>query len=139
MTIKDDRQEELCQVDGTMDVQTPTDNSDDDDNEPDNIASKRQRKICAPADTVRKDMTNRDKQMYLKSNKKEKEQKLKLKQTKIKQTIPIDLHHINLKVKHLTLIKLKALKRTEERLEHMLIIGYQMICNLTGTLKRKMI
>ena len=64
MTIKDDRQEELCQVDGTMDVQTPTDNSDDDDNEPDNIASKRQRKICAPADTVRKDMTNRDKQMY---------------------------------------------------------------------------
>ena len=39
---QDDREEELYQVDGTMDVQTPTDNLDD-DNEADNTASKRQR------------------------------------------------------------------------------------------------
>ena len=55
---QDNREEELYQVDGTTDVQTPTDNSDDDaDNEPDNNAHKRQRKIYAPADTVGKDMT----------------------------------------------------------------------------------
>ena len=59
---QDYREEELYQVDGTTDIQTPTDNSDD-DNEPDNTASKRQRKIYAPAHTVREDMTKRDKQM----------------------------------------------------------------------------
>ena len=36
---QDDREEELYQVDGTTDMQTPTDNSDDnEDNEPDNTA-----------------------------------------------------------------------------------------------------
>ena len=41
-----------------MEVQTPTDNSDDnEDNEPDNNACKRQRKAYAPDDTVRKEMT----------------------------------------------------------------------------------
>ena len=55
---QDDREEEIYQVDGTTDIQTPTDNSDDNkDNEPDNNAHKRQRKIYAPADTVRKEMT----------------------------------------------------------------------------------
>ena len=55
---QDDREEELYQVDGTTDVQTLTDNSDDnEDNEPDNNAHKRQRKIYAPADAVRKEMT----------------------------------------------------------------------------------
>ena len=50
---QDDREEELYQVDGTTDVLTPTDNSDDnEDNEPDNNACKRQRKTFAPADTV---------------------------------------------------------------------------------------
>ena len=39
---QDDREEELYQVDGTMGVQTPTDNSDDnEDKEPDNNARKR--------------------------------------------------------------------------------------------------
>ena len=39
---QDHREEELFQVDGTKDVQTPTDNSDDnEDNEPDNNACKR--------------------------------------------------------------------------------------------------
>ena len=57
---QDDREEELFQVDGTMDVQTPTDNSDDnEDNEPDNTACKRQRKMYAAADTVRKEMTKK--------------------------------------------------------------------------------
>ena len=55
---QDDREEELYQVDGTTDVQTPADNSDDnDDNELDNNACKRQRKIYAPADAVRKEIT----------------------------------------------------------------------------------
>ena len=45
---QDDREEELYQVDGTMDVQTHTDNSDDnEDNEPDNNVCKRQRKTYA--------------------------------------------------------------------------------------------
>ena len=55
---QDDREEELYQVDGTTDVQTPIDNSDNNkDNEPDINAHKRQRKIYAPGDTVRKEMT----------------------------------------------------------------------------------
>ena len=54
----DNREEELYQVDGTTDVQTPTDNSDDnEDDEPDNNVCKRQRKLYAPADAARKDMT----------------------------------------------------------------------------------
>ena len=62
---QDDREEELYQVDGTTDLHTPTDNSDDNkDNEPDNNACKRQRKTCAPADTVRKEITIRDKPTY---------------------------------------------------------------------------
>ena len=55
---QDDREEHLYPVDGTTDIQTPTDNSEDDENtEPDNNACKRQRMIYAPADIVRKDMT----------------------------------------------------------------------------------
>ena len=57
---QDGREEELYQVDGTMDLHTPTDNSDDnEDNEPDNNACQRQRKTYAPADTVRKEMTKK--------------------------------------------------------------------------------
>ena len=55
---QDDRKEELYQVDGTMDIQTPTDNSGDNvENELDNNVCKRQRKIYAPADAIRKEMT----------------------------------------------------------------------------------
>ena len=62
---QDDREEELYQVDGIMDIQTPTDNSDNnEDNEPDNNACKRKKKTDAPADTVRKEMTKQDKPMY---------------------------------------------------------------------------
>ena len=47
---QDNREEELYQVDGTKDIQTPTDNSDDnEDNEPDNNVHKRQRKTYAPS------------------------------------------------------------------------------------------
>ena len=45
----DDREEYLYQVDGTMDIHSPT--------EPDNNTCKRQRKTYAPADTIRKDLT----------------------------------------------------------------------------------
>ena len=64
---QDDREEELYQVDGTTDVQTPTDNSNDnEDNEPDNNVCKRQRKTYAPADTVRKEMTKQRQAKVLK-------------------------------------------------------------------------
>ena len=60
-----DREEELYQVDGTTDVQTPTDYSDDNkDNEPNYNAHKRQRKAYAPADTVTKEMTKKSKLTY---------------------------------------------------------------------------
>ena len=59
---QDDRKEYLYQVDGTMDIHTPTDHSmDDEDTEPDNNAHKRERKTYAPADTIRKACQNRDK------------------------------------------------------------------------------
>ena len=54
-------------------------------------------------------------------------------------TVLIDLDCINLKVKHPALIKLKDLKRVEGWLEHMMIIGHQMILNLMGTLKMKIL
>ena len=72
---QDDREEHLYQIDGTMDIQTPTDNSEDDeDTEPDNNAHKRQRKIYAPADIVRKDMTKQRQAEVLKKQQ-EKESK----------------------------------------------------------------
>ena len=46
--------------------------------------------------------------------------------------IQIDPDHTNLKVKHPTLIKSKVLKWVEGLLVHTMIIGYQMILNLTG-------
>ena len=58
---QDDREEYLYQVDGTTDVHTLTDHSaDDEDTEPDNNACKRQRKTCAPVDTIRKDLTKQE-------------------------------------------------------------------------------
>ena len=55
---QDDREEYLYQVDGTMDIHTPTDHStDDEDTKPDNNAHRRQRKVYTPADTIRKDLT----------------------------------------------------------------------------------
>ena len=70
---QNDREEYLYQVDGTMDIHTPTDHStDDEDTEPDYNACKRQRKIYAPADTIRKDMTKQRPAQLLK-NQQEKE------------------------------------------------------------------
>ena len=55
---EDDREEYLHEVDGTTDIHSPTDHTtDDEDTEPDNYASKRERKTYAPADTIRKDLT----------------------------------------------------------------------------------
>ena len=54
----DYREDYLYQVDSTMDIHTPTDHStDDEDREPDNNAHRRQRKVYAPADTGRKELT----------------------------------------------------------------------------------
>ena len=54
----DDREEYLYQVDDTTDIHTPLDHStDDEDTEPDNNTCKRQRKVYAPADANRKELT----------------------------------------------------------------------------------
>ena len=74
---QDDREEYLYQVDGTTDIHTPTNHStDDEDTEPDNNTHKRQRKIYAPTDTIRKDMT-KQRQAQLLKNEQEKELKHK--------------------------------------------------------------
>ena len=82
-------------------------------------------------------MTKQRQANVLKSKKKKREQKVKLKQAKINPIMQIYLDHINLKVKHPTLIKLKVLKRVEGQLEHIMIIDYQMILNPMGTPKMK--
>ena len=135
---QDNREEELYQVDGTIDVRTPTDNPDDnEDNEPDNNAHKRQRKTYAPADTVRKEMTKQRQAKVLKRQQEKERAKAQAKASKDKPDNADRPRSHNLKAKHPTLIKLKALKRVEGWLEHMMIIGYQMILNLTKTLKMK--
>ena len=69
----DDREEYLYQVGGTTDVHTPTDHSTDDkDTEPDNNTHKRQRKVDAPVDTNRKELTKQRQAQVLK-NQQEKE------------------------------------------------------------------
>ena len=63
----DNRKEYLYQVDGTMDVHTPTDHSAyDEDTEPDNSTCKRQRKVYTPADTNRKELTKQRQTQILK-------------------------------------------------------------------------
>ena len=69
----DDREDYLYQVDGTMYIHTPTDHSaDDEDTEPDNNACKRQRKVYAPEDASRKELTKQRQAQVLK-NQQEKE------------------------------------------------------------------
>ena len=69
----DDKEEYLYQVDGTMNVHTPTDHSaEDEDTEPDNNTCKKQRKVYAPADTNRKELTKQRQTQVLK-NQQEKE------------------------------------------------------------------
>ena len=69
----DDKEDYLYQVDGTMDIHTLTDHStDDEDTKPDNNACKRQRKVYAPADTNRKELTKQRQAQVLK-NQQEKE------------------------------------------------------------------
>ena len=65
---QDDRDEYLYQVDGTTEIHTPTDHSaDDEDTEPDNNASKIQRKTYTPAYTIRKDLTKQRQAQLLKN------------------------------------------------------------------------
>ena len=69
----DNREECLYQVDGTTDVHTLSDNStDDEDTEPVNNTHKRQRKVSAPADANRKELTKQRQAQVLK-NQQEKE------------------------------------------------------------------
>ena len=69
----DNREDYLYQVDGTMDIHTPTDHSaDNEDTEPDNNACKRQRKVYVPADASRKELTKQRQAQVLK-NQQEKE------------------------------------------------------------------
>ena len=69
----DDREEYLYQVDGTTDVHTLTDHSThDEDTEPDNKTCKRHRKVYAPADANRKELTKQRQAQVLK-NQQEKE------------------------------------------------------------------
>ena len=64
----DDREQYLYQVDGTMDIHTPTDHStDDEDTKPDNNIHKRQRKTYAAADKIRKDLTKQRQAQILKN------------------------------------------------------------------------
>ena len=64
----DNREEYLYQVDGTTDIHTPTDHStDDEDTEPDNNAHKRKRKVYAPADANRKELTKQRQAQVLKN------------------------------------------------------------------------
>ena len=69
----DNREEYLYWVDGTTDIHTPTDHStDDEDTEPDNNTCKRQRKVYAPVDANRKELTKQRQAQVLK-NQQEKE------------------------------------------------------------------
>ena len=68
----DDREDYLYQADGTMDIHTPTDHFADEDTEPDNNASKRQRKVYAPVDASRKELKKQRQAQVLK-NQQEKE------------------------------------------------------------------
>ena len=57
-----------------MDIHTPTETSaDDEDTEPDNNTHKRQRKVFAPADTSRKELTKQRQAQMLKINKRKKD------------------------------------------------------------------
>ena len=68
-----------------LDVLTPTDNSDDnEDNEPDNNACKRKRKTCAPADTIRKEMTKQRQADLLKKQQEKGQVKAQAKDSKDK-------------------------------------------------------
>ena len=70
---QDNRKDYLYQVDGTTDIHTPTNPStDDEDTERDNNTCKKQRKISAPADVSRKELTKqRQAQMLKKQQEKE--------------------------------------------------------------------
>ena len=82
---QDNREEDLYQVDGTTDVQTPNDHSDDNkDNEPDNTAGKRQRKTYASANTIRKEMTNQRCTDVLKKQQEKEKAKIKAEKHKDK-------------------------------------------------------
>ena len=71
---QDDREDYLYQVDGTMNIHTPTDPSaDDEDTEPDKNSCKRERKIYVPADVIRKELKKQRQAQVLKNHMKKKD------------------------------------------------------------------
>ena len=133
---QDDREEYLYQVDGTMHIHSPTGNStDDEDTEPDNNTCKRQRKTYGPADMIRKDLTKQRQAQILKSQ----QEKERAKAQALENRDKTDKTNRNksLRVKHLTLTKLKVLKRVEEHLEQVVMPECQRIFHRTWTLKTK--
>ena len=134
---QDDKEEELFQAGGTMDLQMPTDNSDNnEDNEPDNKAYKRPRKIYAPANTAQKDMTKqREAKVLLKKQDKQTENA----QAEINKDKNDNLNlnrPYKSKGKASTQVKLKALQKVRDQSRH-LKTRYQMILNLTRIYKMK--
>ena len=116
---QDDREEHLYQVDGTTNIQTLTDNSEvDEDTEPDNNACKRKRKMYAPADIVRKDMTKQRQAEVLK-NQQEKEKakaQAKANREKTDNTNKPRAHKPKGKASHPD--QIKSSQRVKEPLEH---------------------
>ena len=119
---QDNREVHLYQVDNTMDIQTPTDNSEDnEDTEPDNNSCKRQRKIYAPADIVGKDMAKqRQAQVLKKQQEKEKAKaQAKANRDKTDNTNKPRAHKPKGKASHLDQIKSskKGFKKTPRTLD----------------------
>ena len=144
---QDDREEYLYKADGTMDTHTPTDHTTDDkDTEPDNNVCKRERKTYTPADTITKDLTKQRQAQLLKNQQEKERAKAKALENRDKTDkkimkpehkslqhsqkiigiilmILIVPEHKSLKVKHLTLIRLRIPKRIKEPLEHIMMLG----------------
>ena len=153
----DDREEYLYQVDGTMDIHTPTDHSaDDEDTEPDNNTHRKQRKIYAPADTNRKELKKQRQAQILKNQQENERLKAQALEKQIRQleinqrglhhslkTIAKTLRiltaqdHRSLRVKHITLIKLKVQKREKGNPEQGRMLWCQTILHWIQTPKMK--
>ena len=125
---QDDREEYLYQVDGTTDIHTPTDHSTDNkDTEPDDMTKQRQTQLLKKQQVKERAkaqaLKNRDK-----TDKNKKPEHISLQHSQkiigIQLMILIILEHKSLKVKHLTLIKLRVPKRVKkEPLEHVMMLG----------------
>ena len=153
---QDDREEYLYQVDGIMDIHSPINHfTDDDENtEPDNNTC-----IRHMLQQIQLEKTKQRQAQMLKNQQEKERAKAQAlenrdKTDKTKKNKPIGLQHSlkiiviilmiltipdhkSLRVKHLTLTKLKVLKRVEEHLEQVVMSECRMILHWTWTLKIK--